>query len=283
MKTLIPIIRAVHFHQRQRFYWGCLCLGADADIVLEKPRRMERRPSLCILVLAAVLIPALQAATLSVEDSGLDTMNLRIEKDPAFYFYIQQSTDLKNFSPFSMVLGTNSTAWTLYYDPETPSCYFRARAISIFAPEDTDGDGIDDIYELNTPGLNPLDPSDAGLNSGHNGMTYLQEYRLRFALGDGKKQAISPEVSVFNTRPVVGLAAQAISPEVSVFNTRPVVGLAAEAISPEVSVFNTRPVVGLAAEAISPEVSVFNTRPITGASLEAISNEISVLKTITSP
>lgn len=200
-----------------------------------------------VVALAATFVCALLgpsrslAATLSIESTGPETLELSISEDPASYFYLQQSTDLSAFQSFAMALGEIPNAWILYPDPETPARFFRARTISIFAPEDTDGDGIDDLYEIRHPVLNPLDPFDATLDPDINSQTYLEEYRSTYNLGDGKREAISDEVSVFTTRPFTGPSHEAISDEVSVFTTRPFAGPETEAISDEVSVEKSIP------------------------------------------
>ncbi len=211
----------------------------------------------------ALITVHLNAATLSIESSDSGTLILHPAQDPAYYFFLQQSTDLKNYSNFAMHLGNDPTPWTLYLEEAPPMRFFRARPISIYAPEDTDLDGIDDVYEIDHPVLNPLDPNDAALISGGSGKTYLQQYLERYYLGDGKRQAVSQEVTVFTTRPPADPAYEAISMEVSVFTTRPATDPAYEALSDEVSVFTTRPATDPAYQAISEEISVNKTIPTT--------------------
>jgi hypothetical protein len=239
-----------------------------------------RSPSL-ILLAAALLISTSPAATLNIQPLDSETLQLSLTADPASYFLLRETSDLRTYFPYAMALGETPNTWNIFPNSETPTRFFQARAISIFAPEDTDGDGIDDLYELRHPVLNPLDPYDAALDPDNNGQTYLQEYRAAYNLGDGKREAISDEVSVFTTRPFTGPALEAISDEVSVFTTRPFTGPALEAFSDEVSVFTTRTFTGPALEAFSDEVSVFTTRPFTGPALEAISDEVSVFTTRT--
>lgn len=236
-----------------------------------------------------------QAATLTIQETTPGSMSLNIGSDPLSYFYLKQSTDLKNFTPFSMVLGNQATTWPLSAE-DVPIRFFRVTEISLFAPEDSDGDGIDDVYELRHPILNPLDSFDAGFDSGNNGMTFLQEYRARFSLGTAAPQIYSREVSFFNFS---GAIDSAISREVSLFNfgmpldsaisreltlynygTPP---YSAEAVSREISVFNgmPAPVPGIA-EVHSREISVFNfSGP--SAPIEAISREIALFNGDSAP
>ena len=195
-----------------------------------------------ILLASAFLLSGTHAATLHIQSIDPETLELSLSPDPDSYFYLRQSTDLTTYQPYAMALGETPNTWSIYLDEETPNRFFQARAISIFSPEDSDGDGIDDLYELRHPVLNPLDAFDAILDPDNNSQTYLQEYRAAYNLGDGKREAISDEVSVFTTRTFTGPAVEAISDEVSVFTTRPFTGPTMEAISDEVSVKNTSPV-----------------------------------------
>lgn len=205
--------------------------------IFRKKGKLARKVLMAILLSPILLAPLhSDAATLSIRSMNPETLELDLSEDPSSYFLVQQSTDLRSFFPYSMVLGITLNVWELYLDPDTPARFFRARAISIFAPEDSDGDGIDDIYEINHPVLNPLDPSDAGLDPGNDGKTYLQEYLERFGIGAPKREAVSNEVSVFTTRPFAGPAVEAISDEVSIFTSRPFTGPDVEAISEETSV-----------------------------------------------
>jgi hypothetical protein len=57
-----------------------------------------------------------------------------------------------------------------------PARYFRVQQVSRAQSLDTDGDGIPDVYELQHPVLNPLNPADAGLDLDGSGRTALQVY-----------------------------------------------------------------------------------------------------------
>lgn len=229
---------------------------------------------LATFVLALLCPSTSRAATLSIESTGPDTARLRVAQDPSLYYRIQQSTDLRQFTVFAMVLGENQTSWDLYIDPELPARFFRSSALSVFAPGDYDDDGIDDVYEIRHPVLNPLDPSDAALDPDGNGMTYLQEYRAALALGTSAREVYSREVSTFNFGAPIEAA---ISREVSIYNFGAPLA-ATEAISREVSVFNGEGGPAIASEireVYSREVSTYNFgAPL--AAVEAISRELSV-------
>jgi hypothetical protein len=229
---------------------------------------------LSTLVLALLCPSTSRAATLSIESTGPDTARLRVAQDPSLYYRIQQSTDLRQFTVFAMVLGENQTSWDLYIDPELPARFFRSSALSVFAPGDYDDDGIDDVYEIRHPVLNPLDPSDAALDPDGNGMTYLQEYRAALALGTSAREVYSREVSTFNFGAPIEAA---ISREVSIYNFGAPLA-ATEAISREVSVFNGEGGEALAdtiREVYSREISTYNFgAPL--AAIEALSRELSV-------
>ncbi|MCP5517327.1 MAG: Ig-like domain-containing protein [Verrucomicrobiales bacterium] len=80
--------------------------------------------------------------------------------------------------PVDVRLGVDGPA--SLQDPAAPveSGFYRIREIPLNRPRDTDGDGIDDLYELQLPDdLDPLDPGDAGLDPDGNGLSFLEEYR----------------------------------------------------------------------------------------------------------
>lgn len=60
---------------------------------------------------------------------------------------------------------------------ESDSRFYRVAEHAVTDPADSDGDGIDDVYELAlAPNLDPLDASDAGLDPDGDGATTLEEY-----------------------------------------------------------------------------------------------------------
>lgn len=270
-----------------------------------------------MLPFLVAFLSSASAATLFLQRSGPDGFNLTTPQNSAVYWYLEESADLDHFAAFSMALGDADTTWNLTIDPLVPRRFFVSTGISVYAPRDTDGDYIDDIYELRHHFLNPLDPGDALLLNG-SGITYLQEYRLFFGLGSAPPQIYSREVSAFNfgapmdsaiSREVAvfnfgapAFGTEAHSREISVFNGQggPAQGgipevysrevsaynfgappFSTEAISRELSVFNGQggPALGGIPEIYSREVSVFNLgAPVT--SLEAISREVSVFNDI---
>ena len=194
-------------------------------------------------------------------------------------------------------LGHVPLAWRVWPVPGAPAlALHRIAAISVFSPRDSDGDRIDDLYELEHPEiLNPLDPTDAALDPDNNGLTHQQEYRtlrglnidpdqylsrevtsFNFGLPTARIEAMSREVSAFNgERPPPTDLPQMLSREVTAFNfgqpSSPV-----EAISRESSVFNFGVPV-FPTEALSREVSVFNgERPPPTPIAIAVSREVTV-------
>ena len=58
--------------------------------------------------------------------------------------------------------------------------FYRVEMVSLASPKDSDGDGMDDAYELAyRPVLNPLNAADADLDSDNDGRTNVEEYRAR--------------------------------------------------------------------------------------------------------
>ena len=207
---------------------------------------------------------------------GNNQLPIADEPNPDVYYLLERTTNFVAWTPIHANLGHVPLAWRILPLPGTPAFGFhRVAAVSVFAPRDSDGDRIDDLYELERPEiLHPLDPTDAALDPDMNGLTHQQEYRLLRGLSADRDQYISREVSAFNfTAPL--FARDALSREVSLYNgERAPSSDLVQVVSREVSAFN----LGLPSapvEAISRETSVFNFgAPL--ASLEAFSREVSV-------
>lgn len=208
-----------------------------------------------------------------LEDSRLI---LELPANNARYYILDETGDFSLWSPVGMTLAFEPPAWTIdLADPADDLAFWRVRSVSVFGPPDTDGDGIDDVFELEHPILNPLDPTDAELDPDGNGLTFLQEYRQLFGrdLPDG--EVYGREVSLFNFGAPTARF-EAMSREISVFNgeSPPLVDIF-ETYGREVSVYNFGSPPGGRITAESREVSVFNFGEPT-APLEAISRELSV-------
>lgn len=203
---------------------------------------------------------------------------LTLQPDPALYFGFQHTLDL--LVPWTTeAMSLSGASPIIFGDTPPPSelrGFYRARGISVSAPEDQDNDFIDDIWELEHPYLNPLNPNDAFQLSpaadalaGENNLNYYRRKRNIVPL----KEAISHEVSLFNFGAPIA-PVEALSRTVSIFNGQSIPLFPPEVYSRETSVFNFgSPLV--ATEAISRETSVFNFgSPL--ASVEAISRQVSV-------
>ena len=245
---------------------------------------------------------------------------LTLQSDPEHYFGFQHTGDLlQPFSTLKMALGNPGPMFGYTPGQGESRAFFRAEGISVFAPRDSDGDSMDDLWELTHSYLDPLDPTDAAKPSPNiPGFTNLDEYRFLFSYDADKPQYYGREASVFNFGAPTA-AFEAISREQSIFNFGTAF-YSVEAVAREVSVFNGEhvPIAGypevysressiynfgsplFSMEATGREVSVFNGEhvPIAGypeiysretsvfnfgvptASIEAISREVSVFNNI---
>jgi|GEM_PF-2118168 len=207
-------------------------------------------------------------------------VTVEFEGNPGAYYLLEYSSDLNTWGPADMSLGIPSSLDIL---PGVTRGFFRAIPYSKYSPQDTDGDGIDDIYELNNSELDPLDPSDGSkLAPGGGGLTNYQIYLGLFGITSYKiLQREGREVSVFNFGS--GAAFEVITREQSVFNFGSP-SAAVEANSREISLYNGQAVpVSDLAQRESREWSIFNfgSAPGSGTSPGSaigytISKEISV-------
>ena len=238
----------------------------------------------CVLLAAAVLTLLLSAVAGRAD--GLPYIftkvgpeyRLTLQPNPALYFGFQRTGDLlQPFGTIKMALGTPGPVFGYTPLASETRAFFRARGISISAPEDQDDDYMDDLWELQHPYLDPLAPNDAFLPSpesdagGRNNLDYYFFKRGTIRL----REVFSREASIFNFGQPTS-AQEAISREATIFNFgSPAANV--EAVGREVSIFNGQsvPTSGIP-EVYSREITTFNfgSPPVPG--VETIGREVSV-------
>ena len=180
-----------------------------------------------------------------------------------------------------MKLGNGGPSWSILYNSGPRASFFRGRWFSLYAPGDLDGDGMDDVWELDH-GLNPLNSADASYTNSASGLTWLQEYQQTFGRRVLHNEAISHEVTLYNFgKDLPGSRYEAISHEIGLYNFgKDLPGVRYEAISPEVTIYlGERAPLPYQHEAISSEVSLYNFGvDLPGVRYEAISQEVSIYK-----
>ena len=186
-----------------------------------------------------------------------DKVVVEFENSPGQYFFLQQSLDYEHWEPADMSLGAASQT---NVDLSAPRMFLRVIPYSLFAPLDSDGDGMDDVYELSHRDiLNPLDPADGSkLTPGGSGLTNYQHYLKLFGIDTYKiLQRETREVSLFNFGSP-SATFEANTREQSVFNFGSP-SAALEADSKEISIYNGEQVpYSDLLQIETREVSVFN-------------------------
>ena len=142
------------------------------------------------------------------------------------YYLLQRGITLPDVSvPVAVALGTGATEALRDGTALAATGFYRVLEIPRSAARDTDGDGIDDVYELERPaGLDPLDPTDAALDPDGNGLTFLQEY-----LRDGRELT-----TIIQTSPNQGEPGVAVTRETILYFDRP---LAADTVLAQTNFF----------------------------------------------
>jgi hypothetical protein len=135
------------------------------------------------LVNAAVWMGALstRAQTFSITNFTLGPTGVRTLQFPTdtnSYYILYAGAVVTNINqPIAINLGASGTLQFQDPSPQLAAQFYRVRQVPLNLPLDTDGDGMDDVFELNYPGcLNPLDPSDATVDCDGDGRSNLQEY-----------------------------------------------------------------------------------------------------------
>jgi len=134
---------------------------------------------------------AAHAQPLEIKKIELNSGNVSIDVNSVReLYYVLDRVDHQSGSansPLDVKLGDVGTSRLVDANPPSTFSFYRARGISSENPGDLDGDGIDDVYELTQPGLNPLNPADAGNQIPFDGAstTELEAYLNNYEIGRG--------------------------------------------------------------------------------------------------
>jgi len=120
------------------------------------------------------------------------------------FHHLLQRVDLRTGAQTVVGVGASVSGTGLLEDAKPPAetGYYRVTRVPNEVPGDSDGDGIDDLYEAARPGYNPLDPGDALQVSGPTGRTRLEDY-----LRDESNLALYPYLVGRGIHDVTGPAA----------------------------------------------------------------------------
>ncbi len=236
--------------------------------------------ALIVLSLALLSVRASEYSLAYVFSQEDGKLQLSVPRNAAVYYILQRAEDLEVFSAVALALGQDGATWAYAIPPDSGSAFFRLKVVDAFAPIDSDGDGIDDVYELQHPGiLDPLNPTDAGASApGQDGYSNYQVYlRDRFAGTNIPIQFFGHEATVFNFGAPTA-SRESISAEISVYNALPGSGPPPtnfdQVFSRETTIWNYGSP-SARVEAVSSEATVYNLGS-PSATIEAISREFSV-------
>lgn len=208
-------------------------MNADSCSTPGLPRPLVRAVALAC---AACSVAAQEFPITSVSRDASGTVTVAHQATAGAYYLLEYSSAV----PFSGLtvdahLGTDG-AGTLQHRAAPGTGYYQVLLLSRDAPRDTDGDGLDDVFELERPAsLNPLDPSDASQPApGAGGKTWLEVYtELR-----------SPLTTVADTSPYQNEDGVAVTREAVFRLTRPLAPDALLTISNVYATFGGRRILG---------------------------------------
>ncbi len=97
---------------------------------------------------------------------------------PSSYYILLRGSVVTNISqPVAMALGVSGPLQLRDTSPQVAAGFYRVFEVPQAFPLDTDGDGMDDVFELNHPDcLDPFNPADASLDCDGDGRSNLEEY-----------------------------------------------------------------------------------------------------------
>jgi len=124
-----------------------------------------------------LILPGFAITDVSLDRSG--NAIITYPSETSFYYILYRGALTNITEPIDMSLGQAGAGTLSIPTTDLHSTFFRIARVPIVQPLDTDRDGIDDVFELNSNGrLNPLDPSDALKDYSGDFMTALEKYNL---------------------------------------------------------------------------------------------------------
>lgn len=112
---------------------------------------------------------------LNIERKGVDVV-VNHESDSAYYYLLHRvNLSSGTLSVLDMAPGGAKVGQLRDRASAPSSSYYRVARVRNAESLDSDGDGMDDVYELGHPPLNPLNQKDAG-QLAPSGRTYLEDY-----------------------------------------------------------------------------------------------------------
>ena len=146
------------------------------------------RPEALLAMVAAMLLAGvffLAAQDFRITHFSIDGGQARLqhEADANSYYILYRGDEITNIVlAIDLALGQGDQGQLTDPSPLKPApsaTFYRVRKVPLNQPLDSDGDGIDDVYELRHRNfLNPLDRSDAALDFDGDGVSNLAEYQL---------------------------------------------------------------------------------------------------------
>ena len=139
---------------------------------------------------------------------------LQYPSNPANYYILFRGSDIADIvSAVDMALGVGVEGELSDGDSPEQAAFFRVREVPVTAPLDTDGDGIDDVWELSyrQPGA-ALNSRDANEDHTGSGSPDLADYQLPLAFFDQRASTTLAEdgkhvqISVQFSKPFAGKA-----------------------------------------------------------------------------
>ncbi len=132
-----------------------------------------------MLFIFTIFLSVFLTETHSFEITQFDFENQQIvhESDTNAYYILCHGQVVTNITtPIDMALGQENSG-QLQGVQSNQLSFYCVLCVGITNPLDTDTDGIDDVYELCTPPLNPLNTNDALLDFDADQISNLLEYQ----------------------------------------------------------------------------------------------------------
>jgi hypothetical protein len=176
--------------------------------------------AIAALLLLAMVASAQQFLITTASKNAQGQPVIRHQAGSAYYYILYRGTNVANIvSAVDMALGVPLEGQLLDAAPPPVAAFYRVLRVPTAAPLDTDGDGIDDVWELRfrLPGA-ALNPADANQDHNSSGTPDLVDYWNSLPLvawfTNAESSALSyggpVNVPIRFTKPVTGVFAYEI-------------------------------------------------------------------------
>ena len=174
------------------------------------------KPAVLILALSLVVAKALAFEITGISINESAQVEVLFDEVPESYYVLERAARL-DVDMLPVAAGLEVNGGLIDEEPVffATQGFYRVRAVLMAQPQDLDGDGIDDVYELRSGFLDALYAPDARQDYDGDGVSNLDEYR------NGTDPAVPDLTTTIATSPRQGDTGVAVTRETVITFSKP--------------------------------------------------------------